>query len=464
MPDVNVARVLVGLVVAMAIIIVTVTKTKIHVFPAMLIGAVAAGIISGLPSNDVMANIISGFGGTLGSIGIIIGFGVMMGAIFEVSGAAKRMALTFIKLLGKGKEDIAMGITGFIVSIPVFCDSAFVVLSPLAKSLARNTGKNLITISCALGTALLVTHSLVPPTPGPLAVVNYFKLDLGMFMIYSLIASAFIAPFGIIYARWLGKKKLFKLPDPNDSSAPLIDRPYTAAELETPEQLVHEKLPGTFISFAPILIPIVLILFNTVSGVLGAKGAFKSFAGLIGHPIVAVGLGLLIAIYGLAGKRDRKEVVGILDKAMTEAGIIVFVTGAGGSLGAVLKATGAGGSIANMLVAASIPGILLPYIMAFILRIVSGSATVGMLTAGSLTAPILLAMPGVNPYMGALACCIGSIGITGLHDSYFWVVNRTTGVSEMKDMLWHWFGAVCALSAGGIVVLFAMNYITGLIL
>lgn len=457
MTDVNVARVIIGLVVAMAIIIITVTKTKIHVFPAMLIGAVAAGLIAGMPSNDVMSNIISGFGGTIGSIGIIIGFGVMMGAIFEISGAAKRMALTFIKLLGKGKEDIAMGITGFIVSIPVFCDSAFVVLSPLAKSLARNTGKSLITISCALGTALLITHSLVPPTPGPLAVVNYFKLDLGMFMIYSLIAAALIVPFGIVYARWVGKK-IFRLPDPADPSK-LIDRPYTAAELETPEQLVNEKLPGTFISFAPILIPIVLILFNTVSGVLGATGTFKSVASLIGHPVVAVGIGLLIAIYGLAGKMERKEVVGILDKAMQEAGIIVFVTGAGGSLGQVLKATGAGASIAQMLVAAHIPGILLPYIMAFILRIVSGSATVGMLTAGSITAPILLSMAGVNPYMGALACCIGSIGITGLHDSYFWVVNRTTGLNDMKDMLWHWFGAVCALSAGGAIVLFVMNFV-----
>ena len=161
MTDVNVARVVIGLVVAMAIIIVSVTKTKIHVFPAMIIGALAAGLVAGIAPADVIANIISGFGGTIGSIGIIIGFGVMMGAIFEVSGAAKRMALTFIKMLGKGKEDIAMGITGFIVSIPVFCDSAFVVLSPLAKSLSRNTGKSLIRISCALGAALLVTHSRI---------------------------------------------------------------------------------------------------------------------------------------------------------------------------------------------------------------------------------------------------------------------------------------------------------------
>ena len=167
----------------------------------------------------------------------------------------------------------------------------------------------------------------------------------------------------------------------------------------------------------------------------------------------------MIAIYGLAGKVDRKKVVSLLDDSIKQAGVIVFVTGAGGALGAVLKASGAGDAIANMLVQASIPGILLPFIMAYILRIVSGSATVGMLTAGSITAPILLAMTGVNPYMAGLACCIGSIGITNLHDSYFWVVNRTTGLTDVKEMFQNWFGCVLTLSTVGFVVLLLMNWI-----
>ncbi len=457
MGDVNVIRVIIGLAVAIFVILYFVMRTKIHVFPAMIIGAIAAGLIAGLPPVDVLNSVKNGFGGTLGSIGIIIGFGVMMGAIFEVSGAAKRMAVTFIKILGKGKEDIAMMITGFIVSIPVFCDSAFVVLSPLAKSLSRNTGRSLITISCALGTALLVTHSLIPPTPGPLAITNFFGLDIGIFMIYSLIASIPITLAGLAYSKWIGKK-LFKLPDPIDSSV-LIERNYTAEELQATDKIETEGLPGTFISFAPILIPIVLILLNTVGNMAGFSGSLKTVVGLFGHPIVAVGIGVLIAIYGLAGKTDRKKVVGILDDSIKHAGIIVFVTGAGGALGAVLKASGAGEQIAQALVDANIPGIVLPYLMAFLLRIVTGSATVGMLTAGSISAPILLAMPGINPYIAGLACCIGSIGITNLHDSYFWVVNRTTGLTDVKEMLWHWFGAVLSLSVVGAVVLFVMNAI-----
>ena len=459
MTDVNVMRVIIGLVVAIGFILFMVMKTKVHVFPAMIIGAIVAGLVAGLPSVDVVNTVKSGFGGTIGSIGIIIGFGVMMGAIFELSGAARRMALTFIKMLGKGKEEIAMLITGFIVSIPVFCDSAFVVLSPLAKSLARNTGKSLITISCALGAALLVTHSLVPPTPGPLAITSYFKLDIGLFMVYSLIAAIPITLAGLAYAKWVGKK-LHKLPDPADSSK-LIDRPYTEAELAETVQMDGKDLPGTFISFAPIFIPIVLILLNTVSAAIGLSGVAKSVIATLGNPVVAVGLGLLIAIYGLAGKVERKKVVETLDHSIKDAGIIVFVTGAGGALGAVLKASGAGAAIADLLVQAHIPGIVLPYIMAFVLRIVTGSATVGMLTAGSISAPILMTMAGVNPYMAGLACCIGSIGITNLHDSYFWVVNRTTGLTDVKEMLWHWFGAVLALSAAGVVTLFVMNLIVG---
>jgi GntP family gluconate:H+ symporter len=457
MNDVNVIRVIIGLVVAIGLILYFVTRTKIQVFLAMIVGSVAAGLIAGLPAAQVLAAIKSGFGGTLGSIGIIIGFGVMMGAIFEVSGAARKMAITFIKMLGKGKEEIAMAITGFIVSIPVFCDSAFVILSPLAKSLSRNTGKSVVTISCSLGAALLVTHSLVPPTPGPLAIAEFFKLDLGRFILYGLIAAVPISISGLIYAKWIGKK-LFKLPDPNDSSV-LIDRPYTEAELAETVSISEEGLPSTFMAFAPILVPIVLILLNTIASAVGLTGFLKSLLGLVGDPVVAVAIGLLIAIYGLAGKVDRKKVVSLLDDSIKQAGVIVFVTGAGGALGAVLKASGAGDAIANMLVQANIPGIILPFVMAYLLRIVSGSATVGMLTAGSITAPILLAMTGVNPYMAGLACCIGSIGITNLHDSYFWVVNRTTGLTDVKEMFQNWFGAVLTLSTVGFFVLLIMNWI-----
>lgn len=458
--DVNIVRVIIGLVVSIGIIFYLSSKTKVHVFVAMIFGSVLAGLVIGLPVNKITASIKAGFGGTLGSIGIIIGLGVMMGAIFEASGAANRMALTFIKLLGKGKEDLAMAITGFFVSIPVFCDSAMVILTPLAKSLSRKSGRSVVTIGCALAAALLTTHSLVPPTPGPLAIVGYFNLDLGKFILVGLAFSVPISIAGVIYARKIGNKSLFRLPDPENPDTKLIDRPYNADETKAMDvELQGKDMPGTFLSFQPIFLPILLILINTIMSAAGVTGGVKTFFGLIGDPIVAVMIGVLFAIYGLARHMDRKKVIGMLDKSVSEAGVIILVTGAGGALGQVLKDSGAGTALADMMIASHIPGVLLPFLMAYLLRVVSGSATVGMLTAGSLTAPVILEMGTVNPYMAAIACCIGSIGLTNVHDSYFWVVNKSIGLTEMKDMFKNWFGCVLTLSTAGFVVLLIASFI-----
>jgi GntP family gluconate:H+ symporter len=457
MGDINIARVIIGLVVAIGLIFYCSTRTKIHVFIAMILGSVVAGLFIGLPMSSITSSIKSGFGGTLGSIGIVIGLGVMMGAIFEASGAAKRMAITFINLLGEGKEDIAMAITGFFVAIPVFCDSAFVILTPLAKSLSRKTGRSVVTIGCALGAALLTTHSLVPPTPGPLAISGYFALDMGKFILLGLLFSIPISIAGIIYARWVGKK-IYRVPDPNDNSM-LIDRPYTEEELKRDIGIINEDdIPSAFLAFLPIALPIFLILLNTVAKATGmADGTVRDLIALIGDPVVAVMIGLLVSIFTLARKIDRKEVVKLLDKSIEQASVIVFVTGAGGALGQVLKDSGAGIALANMMLSSHIPGILLPFFMAYLLRIVTGSATVGMLTAGSLTAPIILEMATVNPYLAGLACCIGSIGITNVHDSYFWVVNKSIGLTEMNDMFKNWFGCVLTMSTVGFVFLMIGN-------
>lgn len=455
MGDVNIIRVLVGLFFAIGIIFYCSTKTKIHVFVAMILGSIIAGLIIGLPISQITQSIRNGFGSTLGYIGIVIGLGVMMGAVFEASGAAKRMAITFINILGEGKEDVAMAITGFFVAIPVFCDSAFVILAPLAKSLSRKTGRSVVTIGCALGAALLTTHSLVAPTPGPLAISGYFNLDLGKFIIIGLIFSVPISIAGLLYARWVGGK-IYKVPDPNDMNV-LIDRHYTKEELAVEDINVNEELPSAFLSFLPILLPIALIVINTIAKAIGMTGNVKDVIGLIGDPITAILIGLIISIYTLARKIDKDKVIKLLEKSIEQAGVIIFVTGAGGALGQILKDSGAGASIAQMMVNSNIPGILLPFLMAYLLRIVTGSATVGMLTAGSLTAPIMLEMASVNPYLAGLACCIGSIGITNIHDSYFWVVNKTIGLTDMKDMFKNWFGCVLTMSTVGFVVLMIGN-------
>lgn len=200
------SQMLIGLGIGLLLLIFMILKTKIHVFLALIIAAVIVGLVGGLPPSDTISAITSGFGGTLSSIGIIIGFGIMMGKMFEVSGAAERMALTFLKIFGKGREEWALSITGFLVSIPIFCDSGFVILSPLAKALSRRTKKSMVTLSIALAGGLVITHSLIPPTPGPLGVAGTFGVDVGKFILLGIVIAIPMAFVVTIYGRYLGKK------------------------------------------------------------------------------------------------------------------------------------------------------------------------------------------------------------------------------------------------------------------
>ena len=178
------SRIIISLILGLIILIILIMETKIHTFLALIITALFIGIAGGMPYDEVLNSVTGGFGGTLGSIGIIIGFGVMMGQIFEISNAAKRMASTFIKIFGKGKEDIAMAITGFLVSIPIFCDSGFVVLFPIAKALSATTKKSVITLGLALGGGLVITHTVVPPTPGPVGAAGIFDANVGSLILW----------------------------------------------------------------------------------------------------------------------------------------------------------------------------------------------------------------------------------------------------------------------------------------
>ena len=190
-------RMLIALAIGIIFLIIMVLKTKIQAFLALIVTTVLVGVIGGMPllnitledgkTFGIINSITSGFGGTLGSIGIIIGFGVMMGQIFEVTGAAKRMAHTFLQLFGKGREEEALAFTGFLVSIPIFCDSGFVVLAPIAKALSKATKKSVIALGVSLAAGLVITHSLVPPTPGPLGVCGIFGIDVGFFILLSIV-------------------------------------------------------------------------------------------------------------------------------------------------------------------------------------------------------------------------------------------------------------------------------------
>ena len=459
-------RMLIGLAIGIAVLIFLVLKTKIQAFLALIISTVVVGVIGGMPLTNItievdgvektfgiVNSITSGFGGTLGSIGIIIGFGVMMGQIFEVTGAAKRMAHTFLKLFGKKREEEALALTGFLVSIPIFCDSGFVVLAPIAKAISKATKKSVIGLGTALAAGLVITHSLVPPTPGPLGVCGIFGVDVGKFILLTLVLALPMAIACIAYSRLYLSKKYYRIPN---EEGEIVEMPYQEPNYEAAFSMDITGVPGALESFMPLIIPIILILINTVATAMGKTEGFMNVLVFLGQPIVAVGLGLIVAILTLGRSLDRHEALTEMEKGMASAGIIMLVTGGGGALGQIIKDSGLGTFMAEGLAKTAIPIIILPLLIATAMRFIQGSGTVAMTTASSITAPIIAAS-GVSPILGAVACCVGSLFFGYFNDSYFWVVNRTLGVSEAKDQLRIWSVTSTVAWAVGVVEVLILN-------
>ena len=459
-------RMLIGLAIGIAVLIFLVLKTKIQAFLALIISTVVVGVIGGMPLTNItievdgvektfgiVNSITSGFGGTLGSIGIIIGFGVMMGQIFEVTGAAKRMAHTFLKLFGKKREEEALALTGFLVSIPIFCDSGFVVLAPIAKAISKATKKSVIGLGTALAAGLVITHSLVPPTPGPLGVCGIFGVDVGKFILLTLVLALPMAIACIAYSRLYLSKKYYRIPN---EEGEIVEMPYQEPNYEAAFSMDMTGVPGALESFMPLIIPIILILINTVATGMGKTEGFMNVLVFLGQPIVAVGLGLIVAILTLGRSLDRHEALTEMEKGMASAGIIMLVTGGGGALGQIIKDSGLGTFMAEGLAKTAIPIIILPLLIATAMRFIQGSGTVAMTTAASITAPIIAAS-GVSPILGAVACCVGSLFFGYFNDSYFWVVNRTLGVSEAKDQLRIWSVTSTVAWAVGVVEVLILN-------
>ena len=411
-------RMLIGLIIGIILLIVLVLKTKIHAFIALILSAIVIGVIGGMPLQNtklesgatfgIINSVTTGFGNTLGSIGIIIGFGVIMGQIFEVTGAAKRMALTFLKVFGKNREEEALAVTGFMVSIPIFCDSGFIILAPIAKAISRATKKSVISLGAALAAGLVITHSLVPPTPGPLGVAGIYGIDVGKFILIGFVLAIPMTLACTAYARYIGKK-IYQLPDETEESG-YKRMPYQKPDYSQEAKLEAENIPGTVESFFPILVPIVLILIATVTSAMKLTKGYMQIFQFIGSPICAVGIGLVLAILTLGRSLTREQILKEMEKGMASAGIIMLVTGGGGALGQIIKDSGLGSYIAQGLAGSGLPIVILPFVIATLIRFIQGSGTVAMTTAASITAGYF-------------------------NDSYFWVVNRTLGVSDTKDQI-----------------------------
>lgn len=456
-------RMLLGLLIGIVVMVILVSKTKVHTFIALMIAAIITGVIGGMPLVDIKTDettvtglvtaIKDGFGNTLKSTGIIIGLGVMMGGILEKSGAAEKMAYSFIKAVGKKKEEWALAITGWFIAIPVFADSAIVIFAPLCKAISKVTGKSVIGLALAMEAGLQLTHCLVPPTPGPTTAASMLGVDVGQMIFLGALISIPMLIVAVFYCKSVGKK-IYQIPTENGGFDRKEFRQEYIKSMDELDKIIGEKeLPSLGMSIAPIVIPLVLILTQTVCNLAGVKISILAF---LGDPIIALAIGTLIAIYGLMRKADNKVVLHVMDDAIKSTGIIMLITGAGGSLGNVVKVSGVGTALGELVMKLPLPAVLIPFVIAAMMRIALGSATVAITTAATLSAPLLTSI-AVSPLLMSIACCVGAISFSYFNDSGFWVWNEMFGVTELKDQVRCKTAISLIMSAVGIVELIILS-------
>ncbi|AWK52835.1 gluconate permease [Clostridium beijerinckii] len=449
-----------GLIIGMVLLIYLVTKTKIHVFLALIVCAVIIGVIGGMNLTAITQAIPAGFGKTLSSIGIIIGFGVMLGKLLEDSKATNVMANTFIKLLGKNKEEEALTAAGFVTSLSIFCTSGFIILAPLVKGLSKKSKKSVVALGIALAGGLVLSHSLVPPAAGPIGVAGILGANIGKMMLFGTLISIPSAIVVVIYAKYMDNK-IYQLPGEGDQAWIRPEKRLVASADSTNAIDSDEKLPSALKAFAPILVPILLILVNNILSTVGLNnniiGIILAF---IGTPIIALAIGLLLAIIFLTNGMSKEKTLGSMEEGLKASGKLMLLVGGGGALGAIIQNSGLGDYIASAIASTPIPAILLPFIISLLLRVIQGSGSVAMLTAASVTAPMITQL-GLDPVFAGLAACIGAIFFSYFNDSYFWVINESIGIENTKEQMrvWTVTSTLCCFTS--LATLLVLNAIFG---
>lgn len=425
-----------------ALIVLSIYPLKLHIFIGLLLSALLIGFLAGMPPVDVVNTVAAGVGKLVTKIGIVIIFGVLLGRYLEISGGGKRMALAFLNAFKKRNAELAAAASGFVVSIPIFSDSGYVILCPFIKSLARVGKVCLPALAVSLSAGLLATHVFVPPTPGPLAVAALLEIDIGRMIAYGLLAAL-----GMTLAGWAFSVLYLRKKYPTFYST---EEFYGTKELTKEEIGKEEKLPTKFSSFFPIAIPMVLILLNTAGAmVLPEESTALMALKTIGNPNVALMIGAGVAALML-GKFMGKGALGVaVADSLKIAAPIIFITSAASGMSAILKASGAGPAVAETIAASGMPIILCVFLVGGALKTVTGSGTTAVMTGAALASPFI-AM-GVSPLLVALALGSGARLVCHLNDSYFWVYTQLTGFDTATSLRTLTLGNV-AMALGGFVV------------
>ncbi len=405
------------------LLLILILYFKIQAFISLLIASISVGVLSGMDPVSIITTMQEGMGDTLGFVAVVIGLGSMFGAILEYSGGAESLAKYLLDKFGEKHASWALMLTGFFIAIPVFFDVAFIILVPLIYSLQRRTKKSLLLYGIPLLAGLAVTHAFIPPTPGPVAVADILKADLGWVILFGFIAgipAAIIS--GPLFAKFIAKRIH-------------VDAPKMSDKIST-----NMKYPAVGLILSIIGFPILLIVSNTVLNSPLFENGFvsnqvKEWLQMVGHPFTALILANLIAWYILGIKRgiNKEKLLEITTKSMAPAGIIILLTGAGGVFKQMLVNTGTGEMLANYFSNAGISILLVAFIAAVAVRIMQGSATVAMITAAGLTAPLMLeSVTDIERALLVIAIASGASIMSHVNDSGFWLVSKYLGLTEKQ--------------------------------
>lgn len=441
------ARLVFAAIAGLLILLVLIIKFKVHAMVSILIGAISIGLMAGMPASEIITAVNDGIGNTLKGIALLIGLGSMFGAILEASGGAQTLAVTMVKRFGDEKAAWALGITGLIIAMPVFFDAGLIILIPLAFSLAKRTGRSTLFYAIPLLAGLAVGHAFIPPTPGPILVASMLGVDLGwVILIGILCGTVAMIVAGPVWGSICGKKYMIPVPE----------------RISSQEDFDEAKLPPFGTIVAIIMIPLLFIICDSVCGVvLPAEHPVAAVFSFLGEPFVAMLIATIVAmlVLGLKHGYTMDQLEKIMTKSLESTGLIMLVTACGGVLRYVLQYSGLGDLIGNAVSSASLPLVVLAFLVAVLVRVSVGSATVAM----TMAAGIVSAIPGISELSPLYLACVtaaiagGSTVLSHFNDSGFWLVKSLVGLDE-KTTLKTWTIMETLVGVTGFLVALVVSF------
>ena len=411
---------IIAVVVASVAMILLISKLKVHPFLAIMGISLVLAIVAGIPLAQIPGVIGAGFSGTFSSIGIVIILGAFIGAVLEKTGAALKLADMVISLVGEKHPELAIELMGWVVSIPVFCDSGFVILNPIRKALVKRTGVSSVTMTVCLSCGLYIAHVFIPPTPGPIAAAQTLGVGESLLLVIGMGLLCSILPLiaGLVYAKIICKKI--------KSADEIADK---GEVVKTYEELKAEfgQLPGGFNAIAPLIVPILLMALSSISAMAKWEGAVATLCTFLGTPIMALAVGAVLAIIQLFTAGKKADFYNLTNDTLKTVGPILFVTAAGGVLGKVISSSDMVNFITEHANVLQTMGIFFPFLLAAILKSAQGSSTVAITTTAGIVAPLLSILGFTTPVeisLVVMAIGAGAMTVSHANDSYFWVVTN----------------------------------------